>query len=78
MLNTIKLGAIALLLAVTTAGIAQHKAPAKKADKPACCAKGSCCKDKKCTKCAKCKMCKSGKCDMKKGACCAKGGCCTK
>jgi hypothetical protein len=71
MLNTIKLGAIALLLVVTTAGIAQH-APNQKPGKPACCAKGSCCKDKKC------KMCKSGKCDAKNGSCCAKGGCCAK
>ncbi len=77
MLNTIKLGAIALLLVVTTAGIAQH-APTQKPGKPACCAKGSCCKDKKCKKCAKCKMCKSGKCDAKNGSCCAKGGCCAK
>jgi hypothetical protein len=77
MLNTIKLGAIALLLVVTTAGIAQH-APTQKPGKPACCAKGSCCKDKKCKKCAKCKMCKSGKCDAKNGSCYAKGGCCAK
>lgn len=62
MINTIKLGAIALLLAVTTAGFAQHK-PAKQTSK----AKAAVCGNKACAKngCKNCKCgasCMGGKC----------------